>query len=188
MLILVNDARFLNTIGVRYSEGQEEKALEWIEKTREEFNAYYPFDYSFLSEDLNEMYKEEAIVSRIFKVFTILTLFVAALGLLGLSAFMTQQKTKETGLRKVVGATQGQILVLFLKKFMLWVIIANIISYPLSYYLINSWLQDFHYRIEFNYFIFLWALLISTGVAALTVTYQSLKASRQQPADSLRHE
>ncbi|MHA1655543.1 MAG: ABC transporter permease, partial [Candidatus Heimdallarchaeota archaeon] len=72
VLILVNDARFLNTIGVRYSEGQEEKALEWIEKTREEFNAYYPFDYSFLSEDLNEMYKEEAIVSRIFKVFTIL--------------------------------------------------------------------------------------------------------------------
>ncbi len=188
VLVLANDPGYFNTVGVRFSDGQEESVLKWIEKTRKEFNAYYPYDYSFLSEDLNEMYKEEAVISKIFKIFTLLTLFVAALGLLGLSAFMTQQKTKETGLRKVVGATSGQILFLFLKKFMIWVLIANVISYPISYYLINNWLQGFHYRIEFNFLLFLWSFLISAGVAVVTVSFQSLKASQQQPANSLRHE
>ena len=128
------------------------------------------------------------IISKIFAVFTILTLFVAALGLLGLSAFITQQRTKEIGIRKVVGSSQQQIIILFLRKFLIWVIIANVIAYPISYYLIENWLQEFYYRIDFNYLLFLWSILISGLVAMLTVSYQSWKASRIQPANSLKYE
>ncbi len=188
VLILNDNNRFFTMAGVRYEEGRESEAIKWIKNVRKDFNAYYPFDYFFVDEKLNESYKEEKIISKIFAVFTILTLFVAALGLLGLSAFITQQRTKEIGIRKVVGSSQQQIIILFLRKFLIWVIIANVIAYPISYYLIENWLQEFYYRIDFNYLLFLWSILISGLVAMLTVSYQSWKASRIQPANSLKYE
>lgn len=187
-LILVDDPNRFNSLGVRFKTGMEDEAIRWIKQTRERFDPYYPLDYFYLGERLNEYYREESIINKIFKFFTALTLFVASLGLLGLSAFITQQRTKEIGIRKVVGSLPEQIITLFLRKFLLWVVIANIIAFPLAYYFINNWLQDFYYRIEFNYMLFAWALLISLLVATVTVAYQSWKASRMQPAASLRHE
>ncbi|MGC9342179.1 MAG: ABC transporter permease [Bacteroidales bacterium] len=188
VLILTDNNMVFGNLGIRYAEGKESEALSWIESVREDFNPYYPLDYFFLDEKLNESYKEEAIVNKVFRAFTILTLLVAALGLLGLSAFITQQKTKEIGIRKVVGSMPEQIIGLFLRKFLVWVLIANIIAFPIAYYFIINWLQDFHYRIDFNFFLFFWALLISSLVAIITVSYQSWKASRMQPANSLRYE
>ena len=188
VLILNENPMFMATVGIRYEPGQEQKAIEWIRQVRNNFDAYYPFDYYFLNDKLNESYREESSISNIFNIFTLLTLFVAALGLLGLSAFITQQRTKEIGIRKVVGSNPGQIIVLFLKRFLVWVLIANIISFPLAYYLINNWLQDFYYRTEFNYLLFLWSLIISGLVAVATVSYQTWKASRIQPAVSLKYE
>lgn len=188
VLILNENNMYFRQVGVKYQEGQEKEALEWIEKVRKDFEAYYPFDYFFMEERLNESYKEEKIISKIFLVFTILTLFVAALGLLGLSAFITQQKTREIGIRKVVGSSSAQIVSLFIRKFLLWIIIANLISIPIAYYLIDGWLQDFYYRVNINYLLFLWSFIISGSVALLTVSYQSWKASRTQPAKSLKYE
>lgn len=188
VLILTDNNMIFGNLGIRYAEGKETDALNWIKTVREDFNPYYPMDYFFMDEKLNEAYKEESIINKVFRAFTILTLLVAALGLLGLSAFITQQKTKEIGIRKVVGSMPEQIIILFLRKFLVWVLIANIIAFPIAYYFITNWLQDFYYRIDFNYLLFLWALLISGFVAALTVAYQSWKASRMQPANSLRYE
>jgi putative ABC transport system permease protein len=188
VLILSDNNMVFGNLGIRYAEGKEAEALNWIERVREDFNPYYPLDYFFMDEKLNEAYKEESIVNKVFRAFTMLTLLVAALGLLGLSAFITQQKTKEVGIRKVVGSMPEQIIALFLKKFLVWVLIANVIAFPIAYYFIINWLQDFHYRIDFNFFLFFWALLISSLVAIITVSYQSWKASRMQPANSLRYE
>jgi putative ABC transport system permease protein len=188
VLILSDDSRFFQMVGVRYQEGRESEAIDWVKNVRADFNAYYPFDYFFVDEKLKESYKEEKTISKIFAIFTILTLFVAALGLLGLSAFITQQRTKEIGIRKVVGSSQQQIILLFMKKFLIWVVVANLIAFPVAYYLIDNWLQEFYYRIDFNYFLFLWSLFISGLVAMLTVSYQSWKASRIQPAKSLKYE
>ena len=188
VLILNNNNMRFSHLGIRIKEGREEEAIAWIENTREQFDPYYPLDYFYLEEKLNESYKEEAIINKVFRAFTILTLLVAALGLLGLSAFITQQRTKEIGIRKVLGSMPGQIISLFLRKFLVWVVIANLLAFPVAWYLVNRWLQDFQYRIDFNYLLFLWALLISIAVAALTVSYQSWKASRMQPATSLRYE
>lgn len=182
-----NTMRF-NHLGIRIEKGKGQKAIEWIEKTRENFNPYFPMNYFFMDEKLEESYREEKIITQVFGTFTILTLLIAALGLLGLSAFTTQQRTKEIGIRKVVGAFPEQIMGLFLRRFLFWVLLANILAFPVAYYLITDWLQDFHYRVSFNFLIFLWTLLISVTVAVITVSYQTLKASKLQPAQSLRYE
>ncbi len=188
MMALGNSNMSFTSLGIRITGGKEKEAIDWINKTREDFQPYFPLDYFFMDKKLEESYREEKVISRVFRSFTILTLFVAALGLLGLSAFITQQRTKEIGIRKVVGSLPEQITGLFLRRFMLWVLIANLVAFPLAYYLVNKWLQDFYYRAEINLLIFLWALLITVIVAAVTVSYQTLKASKMQPARALRYE
>lgn len=188
VFILTSYPENLHNLAVRIRPGTGKSSVEWIRKVREEFNPYYPFDYYFLSDKLNEQYEVDAKMSKIFMVFTILILFVAALGLLGLSAFITQQKTREIGIRKVAGSMPEQIVFLFLGEFMRWVIIANVLAIPVSWYLMNKWLQDFHDRITISVSIFVFALLLSLAVALFTVVWQSWKASRLKPAISLKYD
>jgi putative ABC transport system permease protein len=189
MVILVtNQTDFLGNLSVRIKPGSDDEAVEWIRNTRENFDPYFPFEYKFLDDKLNEFYKEEYAISKIFKIFTLLTLFVAALGLLGLSSFITQQKTREIGLRKVLGSTSGQVVLMFMKDFGRWVIIANIIAFPFAWYFTDKWLQDFYYKISPGAGFFIVALLISLLTALLTVSWQSYRASGLNPAESLKYE
>ena len=164
------------------------EVLDWVKEKREAFNPAYPIQYSYLSEELDEQYKEEKIILTLVLSFTILIIFVAALGLLGLASFMTAKRTRETGIRRVMGASQNQILALFLVQFSRWVIISNVIAWPVSYLVIKPWLQDFTYRINFPYWTFILSLMLSLVVALITVSWQSLKASRMNPATSIRIE
>ncbi len=188
VFILVANTENLYQLAIRIAPGSEKSSIEWIRKVREEFNPYYPFDYYFLSDKLNEQYNAEARMSKIFMIFTILILFVSSLGLLGLSAFITQQKTREVGIRKVVGSMPEQIIYLFLGEFLRWVLIANAIAIPVAWYLMHRWLQNFYYRIEISLGVFAIAIAVSVIVATLTVTWQSWKASRLKPAISLKYE
>ncbi len=188
VLLLDNNSENFYNLVIRIKPGTEKSSVEWIRKIRENFNPYYPLSYYFLSDKLREQYDAEAKMSRIFMIFTILILFVASLGLLGLSAFITQQKTREIGIRKVVGSMPGQIMYLFLGEFMRWVLIANFIAIPVSWYLMNKWLQNFHYRIHVTAIIFLISLVVSLVVAMITVSWQSWKASKLKPAISLKYE
>jgi len=188
VLLLRDNNRFWNNLTIRIKPGSETEAVEWIKKVREDFKPYYPFDYQFLSERINEYYKEEIQISVLFKFFTLLTLFIAALGLLGLSSFMTQQKTREIGIRKVLGSSSGQIVGMFLLNFSRWVLIANIIAFPAAWYFMNQWLMDFHYRIDIGILVYIITLGFSLFVATATVTWQSYRASRLQPAESLKYE
>jgi putative ABC transport system permease protein len=179
---------FLRLLHVRADKDMMPEVLSWVEEKRELFNPSYPFQYSFLSEELEALYEEEKIVFALVISFTILIIFIAALGLLGLSSFMTVKRTRETGIRRVMGASQNQILYLFLLQFSRWVIISNIIAWPVSYFVIKPWLQNFTYRIEFPFWTFIISLLLSLTIAVITVSWQSVKASRMNPAASIKAE
>jgi putative ABC transport system permease protein len=182
------DAPFLRVLHVRVAEGHMEEALAWIKEKRDAFNPSYPIQYSYLKDELDELYEEERVVFSLVISFTVLIIFIAALGLLGLSAFMTVKRTRETGLRRVMGASQNQILSLFIMQFSKWVIISNIIAWPVSYFVIKPWLQNFTYRIDFPFWTFIISLLLSLTIAVITVSWQSIKASRMNPAASIRVE
>ncbi|MCK5694920.1 MAG: FtsX-like permease family protein, partial [Bacteroidales bacterium] len=134
------------------------------------------------------LYEEERVIFALVISFTLLIIFIAALGLLGLSSFMTVKRTRETGLRRVMGASQNQILILFLSQFSKWVIISNVIAWPISYFVIKPWLQNFTYRIDFPFWTFIISLLLSLCIAVVTVSWQALKASRMNPAASIKVE
>jgi putative ABC transport system permease protein len=182
------DAPFLRVLHVRVNNNQMQEALEWIKEKRAAFNPSYPFQYSYLSDELDALYEEEQVVFTLVISFTVLIIFIAALGLLGLSAFMTVKRTHETGIRRVMGASQNQILFLFLMQFSKWVIISNIIAWPVSYFVIKPWLQNFAYRIDFPFWTFILSLLLTITIAVITVSWQSVKVSRMNPAASIRVE
>ncbi|HDR68459.1 MAG TPA: ABC transporter permease [Bacteroidaceae bacterium] len=188
VLVCLENPSFMRTLSVRYSGKNPQEVLTWIEEQRASFNPSYPFQYSILSDELEVLYAEEKIIFALLIAFTVLILFIASLGLLGLSAFMTVKRTHESGIRRVLGASQNQILVLFLYQFSKWVIISNILAWPIAYYIIKNWLQNFTYRIEFPFWTFIISLLASITIAILTVSWQSLKASRMNPATSIKRE
>jgi len=179
---------FLRLLHIRITNNQMEDVLSWVEKERAVFNPSYPIQYSYLSDELGELYEEEKVVFTLVVSFTILIIFIAALGLLGLSSYMTVKRTRETGLRRVMGASQNQILFLFLTQFSKWVIISNVIAWPVSYFVIKPWLQNFTYRIDFPFWTFIISLLLSLCIAVITVSWQALKASRMNPAASIKAE
>jgi putative ABC transport system permease protein len=188
VMICRDNAQFMRQLYVRVKGEQMPEVLSWIEEKREAFNPAYPIQYSYLADVLDELYIEEKIVLLLVISFTILIIFIAALGLLGLSAFMTVRRTRETGVRRVMGASQNQILNLFLLQFSKWVVISNIIAWPISYFVIKPWLQNFTYRIDFPFWTFIISLLLSLIIAVITVSWQSIKASRMNPAASIRVE
>lgn len=185
LVLLVMEAPFMRTLSVRFAKGQGAEALKWIIQTREKFNPSYPVQYSFLDEDIDKLYTQEKIIFTLFIAFTVLVLFISSIGLLGLSSFMTAKRTKETGIRRVMGATQNQIVSLFLSQFSKWVLISNVVAWPLAWFAMKNWLENFEFRKDFPFWAFAVSLLASLIIAIITVSWQSIKASRMDPARSL---
>ncbi|MCK5137541.1 MAG: ABC transporter permease [Bacteroidales bacterium] len=188
VIICRDNAQFMRTLSVRVTGDHMHDVLSWTEEQRKAFNPAYPLQYSYLSDELDTLYEEEKIVFSLVLAFTLLIIFIAALGLLGLSSFMTVKRTREIGIRRVMGASQNQVLYLFLVQFLRWVIISNIIAWPVSFFAMKNWLQNFTYRIDFPFWTFIISLLVSLTIAVITVSWQSLKASRMNPAASIRAE
>lgn len=154
----------------------------------EELFPGFPFDYYFLDSYFDRQYQSEERVGRMFTVFTVLGVVIACLGLFGLASFTAEQKTKEIGIRKVLGATIPEILLLLSKEFIKWVLIANLIAWPVVYLAMSSWLENFAYRINLNLGILIVSALLAAVIAFITVSYQSVKASLANPVDALRYE
>ncbi|MGK7370533.1 MAG: FtsX-like permease family protein, partial [Candidatus Halalkalibacterium sp. M3_1C_030] len=148
----------------------------------------YPFEYEFLDQEYNALYQQETRAGNIFTSFAILAIFVACLGLVGLASYMVEERTREIGVRKVLGATSAQIMTLFSKDFVILILIGFLLSVPVAWYVMSQWLQNFAYRIEVGWTIFLLAGLITILIAMATVSYQALKAAKLDPVDSLRSE
>lgn len=152
------------------------------------YNATAPFSYYFLDEQFASLYKTEERVSRIFTSFSIIAVVIACLGLFGLAAFMIQQRVKEIGIRKVLGASAGSITVMLSNEFLRLIVIASLISFPVTWYAMHKWLQDFAYRVSLQWWVFVLAGIIALLVAAITISFQSIKAALANPVVSLRSE
>jgi putative ABC transport system permease protein len=147
-----------------------------------------PFRYSFMDENFNKLYVKEDKFSRTIQYFSILAVFIACLGLLGLSSYATESRKKEIGVRKVNGASTFELVALLIRDFSTLVIIAFIISIPVAYYLSNLWLNNFAYKTDIGVFIFILAGMVSLLMAILTVSYHTIRAARANPVKSLRYE
>ncbi len=173
---------------MRYEAENTQDVIELLEKKWKEFAPNYPFEYSFVNEKFNDMYFQEQRMGKIMKIFTILAIIIASLGLFGLAAFIAEKRTKEIGIRKVNGASLFNIFMLFTKDIAILILIAFILAVPLTWYIINEWLNNFSYRIDINLMVFLGAGLLSFIIAILTISYQAYMASTRNPIESLKYE
>ena len=152
------------------------------------YNASAPFSYSFLDEQFASLYSSEERTGQIFTSFSVIAVIIACLGLFGLVAFMIRQRVKEIGIRKVLGASTGSITTMLSAEFLKLIVIASLISFPITWYAMNKWLQDFAYRINIQWWVFVLAGCIALLVAAITISFQSIKAALANPVKSLRSE
>jgi putative ABC transport system permease protein len=173
---------------VRTLPGKTQATVQALAKISQELNPAYPFQFDFLDQELSKLYKGEQQMGNIFNLFAILGIFVSCLGLYGLSAFMAEQRTKEIGVRKVLGASVFNLVYLLSSGITRLILIAIVIAIPLSWYAVNSWLAGFAYHTNVSWMVFLIASLAALGIAWLTVSYESVKAAIVNPIKSLRTE
>lgn len=182
----------LNTWGgtavVRAGAGQTETTIKALEQICQTLNPAYPFSYNFIDQDIESLYKAEQRLGGLFNIFAVLAIFISCLGLYGLSAFLAERRTKELGVRKVLGASIGHLVYLLLATFTKPVLIAMVIAAPLGWYAMTSWLEGFAFHIEIDWSIFVFAFVMALGIAWLTVSYESIKAALTNPSKSLKDE
>ncbi len=175
-------------ISVKISGQDIPQTIAFIEN---KFNGLFPesvFNYRFLDEDFNRIYSEEREFGKVILYLTLLAIFIACLGLFGLASFATKQRTKEIGIRKVIGATVAHIMWLLNSEFLKLTVMGCILAWPVAYIVMGAWLQNFPYRVSIQWWVFLLSSLAACVVALLTISYQSVKASTANPVDSLRYE
>lgn len=173
---------------VRTARGKTNATLQALSKINQQLNPAYPFKFDFLDQDLSKLYKGEQQMGNIFNLFAILGVFISCLGLYGLSAFMAEQRTKEIGVRKVLGASVSELVYLLSSGITKLIIIAIVIAMPVSWYAVNVWLSGFAYHINVSWVVFFVASLAALSIAWITVSYESIKAAIVSPIKSLRSE
>ncbi|MCP5108800.1 MAG: FtsX-like permease family protein [bacterium] len=175
-------------IFVKLKPGTIDETIPFIESKWKKFVRGYPFSYHFLDERIDKFYENDRRVAAVTRYSTFLTILIACLGLLGLASFVAEKRTKEIGIRKVLGASVPGIMKLLSKDFIRWVLTANIIAWPLAWYVMNRWLQDFAYRTGIHWWVFVLAGLITLITALVTVSYQTINAAYANPVNSLKYE
>jgi putative ABC transport system permease protein len=176
------------SIAVRVNNGNIPNALAQVKSKWESFAPSQSFDYAFMDEEFNSLYDTEQRTGKIFISFAILAIVIACLGLFGLAAYAAEQRIREIGIRKVLGATATTIVSMLSTDFLKLVIIAAIIAFPLAWWVMHKWLQDFAYRVGISWWIFALAGIAALFIALITVCYQALKAALTNPVKSLRTE
>ena len=177
-----------NNFRIRMKPDHIPSTVEFIDKTFKSFNPGLPLDFHFLSDDFDKLYRTEQRMGKIFGYFSFLAIIISCLGLIGLSLFMTERRTKEIGIRKTNGAQSIEIFSLLSREYIIWVSISIIISCPIAWFVMNKWLQNFAYRINISWWAFAMAGAIALLIAFLTVSWQSYKAASKNPVEALRYE
>jgi len=176
------------TLLVRLGPGDVSESIAAVEEVWNRILPNHPFEYKFLDDDVKRMYKNENNISQLIKYFTILAIIIACLGIFGLSSFSTEQRIKEIGIRKVLGATNLNLVFLLTSQFTKWVLISSVIAFPVTYFILQEYLRNFAYRINMTAGTFLIAGLLAMLVAIITVSFQSVKAALANPVESLKYE
>ncbi len=187
-LLITNRRAQYQYLNLKVNLTQAEEAIKQLQKAWQTSYPDFPFNYQFLDDAIARFYKDQQRLLSLIQFFSGIAIFIGCLGLYGLVMFMAEQRTKEIGIRKVLGASVQQLLVLFSGQFVKLLVIAFCLAAPLAYWLMRQWLQSFAYRIQISGWIFIACLLLSLLLVLLTVGYQSIRAARANPVDSLRNE
>ena len=185
VITLRNTGRYVT---VRIKSNNIPQTIKMLENKWKEVSPGEPFEYTFLDQDFNDLFRNEQRLSKIFTIFTGLSIFIACLGLLGLTAYTAEQRTKEIGIRKVMGASVPNILALLSRDFTKLIIISFVIAVPAAYYLIDKWLENFAYRINIQIWAFVAPLMLILIIALLTINIQVFKAALTKPVNTLKYE
>lgn len=173
-------------LSIRLNTGNIGETLESVEKLWNDFVPDQPFEYIFYDDKFAEIYNAEIQAGKIFSVFAIITILIACLGLIGLVSHSTSRRIKEISIRKIMGSGVANIILLLIKDFLKWIIFANFIAWPIAYYAMNNWLNDFAFRITFSPWYFILSTFVALIISILSVSYQSFKAAHSNPVDALR--
>ena len=179
---------YIRKISIRIMPGDIGRTLNFIQKAWETVFPGEQFEYSFLDNRINQLYEREKKMQDLFIIFSALSILVACLGLLGLVSFTAELKTKEIGIRKVLGASTGHVIVLLSKEFIKWIMLANIVAWPLAWFMMNKWLQNFAYRANIGWIVFFLAGFVTMAIAVFTFIFQTVRTASAKPVDSLRYE
>ena len=188
LILYMGENQDWGNILVRIEKGKTPVALAGLEKIYKSFNPGLTFTYSFTDADYNKLYQSEQLLGKLSGYFSFLAIFISCLGLLGLTMFTAAQRTKEIGVRKVLGANVASIFTLLSKEFIQLVIIAFVIATPIAWLLMDNWLRGYAYKIQISWWVFAVAGIASVVIALLTVSFQALKAAVANPVKSLRTE
>ena len=188
VVFLCENSWGIDYFSIKISSSDITGALEFIEEKWNKFSPEYPFQYAFLDERIDRIYQAEQKLGQSFNIFTFIALLIACLGLIGLASFMSEQKRKEIGIRKILGADFHSIMALLAKEYMKCIVIASVIAWPIGYFAMHKWLQNFAYRTKIGIENFFLSGLLALVIALLTVGYQSIKDASANPVDSLRYE
>jgi len=188
-LIMLCMPKYTNSLFVRLKNSQDiPSALKKVQNVLAKYNPGYPFEYAFADDDFNKLFKSEMLIGDLSKLFAGLTILISCIGLFGLAAYTAERRTKEIGIRKVIGASVSNLAMLLSVDFIKLVLIAILIACPIAWYIMHRWLNNYAYRIDLNIWIFAGAALISISIALITVSFQAIKAAVANPVKSLRSE
>ncbi|HEY5773766.1 MAG TPA: FtsX-like permease family protein, partial [Chitinophagaceae bacterium] len=179
---------WIYSVAVKLKTADIKNTLGYISNVWNKFAPGYPIDYKFMDETYGTMYKAEGKLSDLLWIFTVMAIIVGCMGLFGLAAFSAEQRTKELGIRKVLGANAFNIVGLLSKNFLVLVVISSLIAFPIAWWAMNNWLEDFPYRVNISWWIFGIAIIAALAIALLTVSFQAIKAAFANPVKSLRTE
>ena len=188
-LIMYADTSNTSVMSLRFKPGTNlTTALPAVEKVIKTYNPGYPFEYNFVDAEFDKIFKTETLIGTLAGVFSVLAIFISCLGLFGLAAYTAERRTKEIGIRKVLGATSQNLATLLSKDFLFLVAISCFIAFPLAWWAMKNWLQTYTYRVEIHWTVFVLSGLLALMIAVLTVSFQALKAAVANPVKSLRTE
>jgi putative ABC transport system permease protein len=187
LYVFLNPYRGLQ-LSMKIQGGDIPETIGFVRETFTKFSPRYPFEYHFFDSLFDMTYLNEQKMERMLAIFSMIAVFIACMGVFGLSTFMADQKRKEIGIRKVLGAPVSNIVYLLSRDLVRLVLLANLIGWPVAYYAMSRWLQNFAYRTQVNPVIFLLAALLTLAVSLGTLSFQSIKAATADPVDSLRYE
>ncbi|HPE55135.1 MAG TPA: FtsX-like permease family protein, partial [Bacteroidales bacterium] len=176
------------TLAVKLDPGNENETVQTLEDKWNELFPGVPFEYQYASDYVHNMYRDESNTLKLFTYFTLLSILISCLGLYGLTALMTERRTKEIGVRKVFGGSAMQVMVLLVKGYLKLVIIASIVALPIGWYIMSQALDEFAYSIHMSWYYFIIPVLIVSIFAFLTTAYHAIRAANMNPVDAIRYE
>ncbi len=186
--LVIKQGLYNHYIITRINSDNIPSTIEKMKTIWEKYYPDYPFEMHFMDEEFEKLYDSEQRTGKVFNYFMILAILISCLGLFGLASFTAEQRTKEIGVRKVLGASVRQIVGLLSSEYLKWVVIANLVAWPLAWFVMNKWLQNFAYRIQINLLYFLLAGIAACAIAIVTVSFQTIRAANSNPVEALKYE